>query len=249
MSFTGTIYGPNNAVLTTHTTQRLPLGTRLITPRGIYRYCKAGAVALTAGKLMQESVVVSGHGGNVVVAAAAAAGATSVTITNNTTAITANMYKEGVLWVNDADGEGQICTIKSHPAEATGTGSCVITLIPEDALVTALTTSSEVGLRKHPYDSIIINPTTATGIPVGVTPVAIAASSYGWVQTWGLATVLCNGTLLVGKTVVPGATTAGSVDVCPLNSSDSDGQAPVVGHVSRVNATTEYSLVFLTIAP
>ena len=250
MSFTGTLYGHNNARLLTHTKQRLPLGTRLITPNGnVYRYCKAGAVALIAGQLMQESVVASGHGSDLAVASAAAIEATTVTITNSTTAITADMYKEGSLYVNDVDGEGQICTIKSHPAESTGSGSCVITLEAEDALVVALTVSSQVGLRKHPYDSVIINPTTPTGIPVGVACRAIAASYYGWLQTWGLAAVLCNGTLLLGKTVVPGASTAGSVDVTPLNSSDTDGQAPVVGRVSRVAVSTDYALIFLTIAP
>ena len=246
-----TTLGHINARLSQSSTQKgIPLGTRLELPDSrVFHYTRAGGTNLDIGKLMQQAVVTSGHDVDLAVASAAAIGDTTVTITNSTTAITADMYKEGYLFVNNEAGEGQLCTVKSNPAESTGSGSCIITLEDEDALTVALTTSSKVGLRKNLYDGAIVNPTTPTGVPIGVTPRSVTAYYYFWLQTWGPAAVLTNGTALLGKAVRPGETTAGSVDVFSLNSVDADGQEPVIGWVMTVSATTEYSLVFLTIAP
>lgn len=248
MSFPTTIYGALGDRLVQTETQKLPLGTRLVLPDGrVFRYARAGASDLDIGKLMQECVVSSGHTKDRV-PAVAAIGATQVTITNATTAITAGMYAEGYLFINNEAGEGQICTIKSH-AVAGATDTCVITLEDEDALTVALTASSRVGLRKNLYKDIIVNPISATGVPIGVTPRSITAEWYGWLQTWGPCAVLTNGVLVLGKAIGPGGTTVGSVDVYPLNSVDASGQEPAIGWVMSVGATTEYSLVFLTIAP
>lgn len=247
MSFPNTLYGPVRLAATP--TQTHPLGSRLVFPDGrIFRYAKAGAVALDVAKVCQESVVVTGHDTGLVVAAAAI-GATTVTVTNATTAITKDMYKGGYLFVNSAanPGAGQVCKIESHPAESTGSGTVVITLAQEDALRVALTAASTVGLRKNQFDSVLVAPTAVTGIPVGVSPHAVIASYYFWAQTRGTCAVLTNGTVIRGLTVTPSATTPGAVDVYPLNSVDGGGQAPVIGIVQTVGATTDYSLVFLTI--
>ena len=244
------IFGHHRERLTETAAQKYPLGSRFMLPDGrIFKYCKNGAVALSRGRLVQESVVIAGHGSDLVVQAAAAIGATAISLTNATTAITANEYAEGQLIVNDVDGEGQICTIKSHPAEATGTGTVVMTIEDEDALLVALTTSSEVGLRYNPYKNVLVAPITVTGIVVGCTPLAVTADYYFWAQTWGQAAVLTNGTLIRGLNVVRSGTTAGAVDVNPLNSVDASGQEQIIGNCRAVMATTEYSLIFLTIAP
>lgn len=221
-------------------TQLFPIGAALITDDGVYRYCKNGGVAITIGKLCQMSAAQgSDHDNDLAVAAAAAAGDTSVTITNGaSTAITANMYKDGYLFINDANGEGGLYKIKSHPAAAT-TASCVLTLV--DALEVALTTSSECGLRKNPYDAIVVNPTSPTGAPIGVAQVSsLTASYYGWIKTKGIANVLTNGTLVLGNHCCASLTTAGAVD--PF---DNDGSTNynIVGTVMCVAASTEYSLV------
>lgn len=251
MSFPGTVYGNLNDRLNTTSNQVSPLGTRMILPDGrVFRYAKAGGVALGIGQLMQEAVVTSGHTKDLLVAVKAAIGATSVTVTNATTPITANMYAEGYLFVNNEDGEGQICTIKSHPAESTGTGSCVITLEDEDALTVALTTSSRVGLRKNLYKDVVVSAQAAvTAPPVGVTPCAVADEDYFWLQTWGPAGVLTNGVVVLGKTVYPSVTTNGAVDPYLTNATAAAGLEPVVGWVMSVAASTEYSLIYLTLAP
>ncbi len=245
-----TIEGPVNDRLAESAAQKRPLGTRLELPDGrVFRYTKAGGVALDIGKLMAAAVVTTGHIKDLAVAATAAIGDTSLTITNATTAITEDQYAEGYVFFNTAAGQGQICTIRSHPAETTTSGSCVLRLEDEDALTVALTTSSKCGLRKNIYKDVIVSPNPITGIPVGVTPIAVTEDYYFWLQTWGPAAVLTNGVLVLGQKVATGETTPGSVDVVPVNSNSSDGPEADVGLVINLGATTEYSLVFLTIAP
>ena len=248
MSFTETIVlRPGAEKLSRSTQGGTPLGARAVLGERVFRWAHNASLALSVNRLIQESVVVSGHGDGLAVATTAAIGARAVTLTNSTTAITANQYAGGYLWV---DNEGRAYKIKSHPAESTGSGSIVITLEDDDTLIVALTAgTSTCGLRVNQYEDVIVNPTTPTGVPVGVCLGAITADYYFWLQTWGPCPVLTNGTLLVGLTVTPGATTAGSVDVCPLNSVDASGQQPMVGVVSRFGATTEYSLIDLRIAP
>ena len=250
MSFPLSITGPFDKWLTPNITQRAPLGTRMTFPDGrVFRYAKAGATALDIGKVMQECVVTTGHTKDLV-PAATAIGETVVTLTNATTAVTANMYAEGYLFVNAGPGVGQTCTIKSHPAEATGIGNYCVTLEPEDALQVALVAAtSKIGVRKNLYKDIVVAAIAKTGPPIGVTPSAVTEEYYFWLQTWGPCAVLTNGTVIRALAVGPSGTTAGAVDVYPLNSVDASGQEPAIGWVMSVAATTEYSLVFLTIAP
>lgn len=248
MSFPVTIQGRNGDQFANRATSSIPLGTRMMLPDGReFVHAKAGAVALDPGKLMQEPVVTSGHTKDLAVAVAAAVGDTTVTITNATTAITANMYAQGYLFVNDVTGEGHCYKIKSHPAESTGSGSCVITLEDEDALQVALTISSQVGLRKHECDSVIVAPTTFTGIVVGATVCDVTIGYYCWLQTDGSAAILTNGTAVLGKAVSRSGTTPGAVDVRPVNSNDNDGQEQTIGTVRSVGGSTEYSLIRLAI--
>lgn len=228
-------------------TQLFPLGTALIRDDGIYRYTKNGGVAVTIGKLLQSAAIDTNDDADVAVAATAAVGATSVTITAPTGGVTADQYKDGFLYVNDcgaSTGEGAAYKIKSHPA-ADATASCVITLV--DAIEVALTTSSQVGLVKSLYDGVVVNPTTATGIPVGVVNhSSFTASYYAWIKTKGIVPLLTNGTFVLGFPVTVSNTTAGAGDVF-----DNDGASnnPIVGICMAVGASTEYSLCKIDLDP
>lgn len=248
MSFPGVVWGSEGDQFEHTSDKKRPFGTvlKLVDGRE-FVYAQAGGTALNTGKLMQQAVVTSGHTKDLNPASTAAIGATAVTITNSTTAITANMYAEGYLFTNDAAGEGYLYKIKSHPAESTGSGSCEITLEEGSALRVALTTSSEVGLRKHPCDEVVVAPTTFTGIVVGMAVREVTANYYCWLQTKGPACVLTYGTVIVGKAVTRSATTAGAVDVYPLNSVDASGQQPMLGNVLSVASSAEYSLVDLNV--
>lgn len=244
MGFPVTTTGPLAEIYATSAAQKYPLGQDIVTPDGRrYVYAKNGGVALSVARAVQQSVVVSGHETALAVAADAAVGATSVTLTNATTAITANMYKSGYMFLKD----GQMLLIKSHPAESTGSGSCVFTLVDEDALRVALTTASRAGLRKNRYDGVLVAPTTPTGVVAGVTVAAVSADYYCWLQTKGPANVLTNGTLIRGLGIARSGTTPGAVDVYPLNSVGASGQEQMLGTVMTVGTTAEYSLVDLNI--
>lgn len=218
-------------------TQMTELGARAVSPDGrVFRYVKAGGTALVPGKLQQASAIVANHQ-NIAVAAAAAIGATSVTVTLGATAATANQYSGGVLIVNDATGEGHTYKIKSHPA-AEASASLVVTL--EDAIVVALTTSSEISLIANLYSGVIVNPTTPTASPVGVAIYPVAASEFGWIQTKGIVSCLNDGGTAVGLAVAPSQATAGAVKT-GATTLDS------VGRAYQAATSTEYNAIFIAL--
>jgi len=239
-------------------TQLFPIGTALLTDNGVFRYAKNGAAAVTIGKLLQNAAVLHADFDNDLAMAAASVGDLTVTITNTASAaITKDYFKDGWLNINDCGagtGEGGLYKVKSHPAAAKS-ASCVLTLV--DPIEVALTTASQCGLIKNLYDMVIVSPaTTQTGIPVGVPWVSsFTAAYFGWIKTKGLASVLTNGTIIIGRAVAPGLTVAGSVDTYPITLSAATpdtyvpGDTHVVGIALQIAADTEYSLVKLDLDP
>ena len=245
MSFPMVIQGSEGMQYEHSSAKKHPFGLQMYFLDGRkFEYGQAGAAALAVGRLMQQAVVTSGHTKDLVVAAAVAAGGTTVTFTNTTTAITADMYAEGFMFVNDEAGEGYIYRIKSNLAESTGTGVATIVLEEGSGVRIALTTSSEIGLRKHLCDEVIVAPTTITGVLAGATVRAVDKNYYCWLQVKGAANVLTNGTVVRGEPVTRSVTTAGAVD--PYNE-DGTGNLMPIGHVESVSSSTEYSLIDLDI--
>jgi hypothetical protein len=241
LSFDTTIWGSHGAEKVVSAGKKYSLGTRMVLPDGrSFRYAYNGGVALHAGVVLQ-SMVDDTQFKDMVVPAAVAAGATTLTITNGTTAVVANDFAGGFLSVNDVDGEGHCYKVKSNTAAVSGAAITVV-LDSEDAIKVALTTSSEVILQKNLLNGVIIYPTTPTGVPVGVATVTVPINYYCWVQTWGVASVLSAGTVVIGNNVVP-MTTAGGVGVSVAH------VLPNIGWVMRVAVATEYANIFLIIAP
>lgn len=238
--FTSVPQGFSGNIRTNSSTQEHDLGALVVTNDGrAFRYAKAGATALVAGKVYDGPAQVGNHT-NIAVAAAAAAGATSVTVTLGATAATANQYAGGVLVINDVDGQGFTYTIKSHPA-ADASASLVVTLDPEEPIVTALTTNSEATLVPNQFNGVVIHATTEAGVPVGVANCQITASQFGWIQTRGAVSCLCNATTTLGDSVAASDTTnAGGYEV-------GDGILPVIGYALAAGVATEYNPIFLTI--
>jgi hypothetical protein len=185
------------------------LGTKAVLPDGrAFRYAKAGGTGLEVGKLMQSAAIVPNHQN--CAATVAAIGATTVSLTLGNTALTANYYAGGTLTVNAGTGLGQVFTIKSHPA-ADASAAVVVTLV-DPIRVALASSSSKVSLSTNPYDGVIIFPTTPTGAPVGVTPIAVTAAYYFWIQTHGLAACLMDGTPAMSSVLSPSNGTAGAVE-------------------------------------
>jgi len=209
-----------------------------------FRLAKNGAVALVAGRLLQEALPVADF--NNLAVAAAALGAVQVTVTLGNTALLANQMAGGVLYVNDAGAavttEGYSYDILSHPA-ADASAACVITLSPRTPIHIALTTASQVTLMPNRYSGLLIHASPPTAAVVGVAPTAVPIDEYFYVQTKGRAAVITQGTLVIGDSCVPSATVDGAV--MPSAAFETDG--PVVGIVSSVNVDTEESLIFLTL--
>ncbi len=70
----------------------------------------------------------------------------------------------------------------------------------------------------------------------------IAAASYGWIQTFGEASILTSGVVVVGMGVAPSVLVTGAIDAWSCASSV---QLPIIGQVARVGATTAQSQVFI----
>jgi len=215
-------------------TPQTTVGSRAVSPEGrVFRYAKAGAVALVPGTLLQAPAEATGNEDLAV--AAAAAGATTVTTTTTVT-VTANQYAGGWMVVTVTPGQGYQYKIKSHPAAT----AAAVTLTLEDPIQVALTTSSRVDLVANPYNGVIINPTTATNAPIGVAVYPISIGYFGWIQVGGPAAVLADGTVTVGTSVVASNGTAGAVEAA------TGVQAPV-GIAMEGIASTEYGMIKLSI--
>lgn len=212
------------------------LGTKAFTDDGrVFRYACAGGVSLVPGKLQQSPAQVSNHLG-IAVQAAAAVGATSVSVTLGATAATANQYAGGTMVVTATPGQGYTYKIKSHPAASLST---TLTLTLEDPIVVALTTSSTVSLMANPYNGIIVNPTTATGSPVGVAVTAVTNAQYGWLQVGGAVACLNDTGTTVGLGVAPSAAVAGAVKTMAATLCQ-------VGYAMETGVDTKYNTIFLT---
>jgi hypothetical protein len=175
----------------------------------LYRFGKAGAVALAPGKVAVSEATAANHT-NRAVASAVGVGEYTVTFTLGATAAAADLYKDGYLNVNDAAGEGCMYRIEGHPAVLSG-GSMTVTLA--EPVKVALTTSSEVSLVKQTMDDLIVNPGAVAHNPVGVNNVTVPIDGYGWFQVRGLCSTLSDGIVTKGAGAISSDAVAGAVEI------------------------------------
>lgn len=238
--FTADAQAAPSGIRSNSSTQEAALGTKVVTSSGrAFRYVKVGGTTLVVGTLLDAPATIGNHT-NIAVQAAAAAGATSVSVTLGATAVVVDQYADGVLVINDVTGEGQTFTIASHLANA-GSGTLVVNLTPDEPVVTALTTSSEASLVSNQYNGVVIHASTEAAAPIGVAVTAITNAQFGWIQTRGPVSCLCNATLGIGLSAAASDTTgAGGVEV-------GDGILSPVGYAIAAGVATEYNPIFLTI--
>jgi hypothetical protein len=232
------VNGYSNSSVQSH-----PLGTVGETNDGrIFKYAQAGASDLIAGSLYQSAAPIANHLART--APVVAVGAVSFTFTPGATAGAANLYAEGYLNVDTgtASENGYIYAVSGHAAI---TSSVAFTLNLIDPIQVALSASSTVGLVHNSYKNVIVSATTQTAPTAGVAPCIITATQYGWLQTWGPASVLINGTPGVGISVVPSATTAGAVDVATVAA---EVNTRSIGWTMQVCVSTKNNLINLRIS-
>lgn len=226
----------------TSTTSTHNLGESLRTAdRRTFRYGRNGASGVTKGKLSQAPAPKTNHH-NVAVAVPAASGDQQVTVTLGNTAAVANEYAEGYFALNDNGGEGQVYKVSGHPA-ASGLATLLITLF--DVVATALTTSSEGTLVHNPYN-LAVEAAASTRRPAGVPLIDLAASAYGWYQTFGVAAVLCDTTTTLGAKQKASGSVAGAVtDMTDILGSGAEVEVGTADILAGVD--TEFRAITLTI--
>lgn len=225
---------PGDLTLNT-ATQQARLGQKAEIGNRTYRYVLAGGTSLVPGKLQQAPAENTAF--EDMAPAAASIGAVSVTLTPGATTATANQYAEGFLFVTVTPGQGYMYQISSHAAISSST-AFVANLM--DSIQVALTTSSRLDMVSNPYGNVIVNPTTATSTPVGAAVFIVTNAQYGWIQTGGVTSLLADGTVTVGTSLVASNGTAGAVEAL------AGVQAEVALAVTGI-ATTEYGACKLLI--
>lgn len=180
--------------------QLFPLGTKMVQGERVWRYTKNGATGLNIAAPVQCAAATHADADDDIASGVAGAiGDLSVSLTGTTNlAVAANYYKEGYLLANDAGtGQGQMIKIKSHAAVTNGAETLFYLY---DPLWIATTTATEWGVRKNPYDSVVVTPgTTPTAIIAGIPQIAVTAYYFFWLQTGGPAAGVAQAAITVGS--------------------------------------------------
>jgi len=221
--------------------QEFPLGTKMVNGDRVWRYCVNGGSSLAIAVPVQSAARQHAEADDdVVCGAASAIGALTVEVTSTANlAVAVDYYKEGYLIVNDVVGQGQMRKIKGHPA-LVGTGDSTFTLY--EPLEIALDTTSQLGLRKNPYDSVIATAAVLSGPALGVAQFVVTASEYFWLQSGGPAAVVPQAAIALGTYAVVG-TTAAKADP----SAAATTEIPIGWPMTPGVADTEQCMIFLTI--
>lgn len=232
--------GPGDQFTTTANQQGHPLGSQMMFADGRrYKYARAGAsVALAAARLNQQTLNDANYD-ELVVPTARAIGDKVITLTTGATAVTVDQLKDGYVNVEDDTGEGYLYTVQSNAAAST-TATLSITLY--EPLQVAWTTVTTAGIYVNPYAVTIIHPSPATARLTGVSVCVVAVSAYGWLQTWGPASVLVEGTHVINEGVIDSASADGAV---APTASTAAGEEFYVGIVMEVAVTTEQGIINL----
>jgi hypothetical protein len=228
-----------------------------------------GGVALVAGKVVSSPAQITtafGLSMTVPTATPATAGTFQILVTNGSTVLSANQFQGGYLVTQTGTGAGQQLKIASHAAAANA-ATFLVTL--EDAIQTTLDATTKVSLVYSPYgglsasaagavsSGVIVAPTTASGVPLGVSVYPIAASTaptfssttglqtangtiqYGLIQTHGPVACLIDTTTTVGYPLGPSGNTAGALLVA------TETTVPQIAIAMTTQVSTDYGMVFL----
>mgnify|MGYP003133509054 CR=1 FL=1 len=229
----GATGGSPQGIYEESSTQEYPIGQlREFEDGRCFRYSSFAATAVPAGRLVSPDQSATSLARTTSGVPATAAGEKEFSIT--LASVTANQYAGGIIHfvaTAAANAGGTSYRIKSNSATG-ATTSGKVDFVLYDGLAAALTTSTYYAISSSPYNTVVITDVTHGSVDdfivAGVTMRAMTASYYGWIQTAGIATILCDG-----------ATTAADILTC------SDG---VNGAVQIQDAYTEPIIGFATFA-
>ena len=191
------------------TTKATVLGAYGETPDGrIFRYAlNSTAAALAAGVVVQGQSQASGSSigtyADALTAALAngvgatiATGVTTITLTTGSTAMAANQYQDGYLYVKVGPGSGSFL-IKQHTSGSSANGLSIELYAGDKIDRVAHTTATRYALQRNPFADVIVAPAAATGSPLGVAHTSVPASNYFWLQVGGYAPTQTSGGVVI----------------------------------------------------
>ena len=233
--------GWNQGLHEVSSTPKEAVGTLRITENGRkFRYARAGAAALAAGKLGVAAAINAAHADEAILAAVPI-GTTQLVLTVTAGAvILENELRGGQLQINDAVGEGHAYEISSNSALAIA--GTEITLTLADPIRVALTVASEFTLVHSPWNDVIEDTTLAKACGVPLVPVPIA--NYYWAQTGGLGIGLMDGAIAAGSLLQQSNAVAGAMEIYAAATVTFKPVAEVFG---TAGVDTEYQPIFLHI--
>ncbi len=234
--------GPGDQFNASSDSRNHPLGSVMQFADGRkFKYGRAAATQIATGRLCQQTLN-DAQFLNLAVPTSQLVGDKTVVLTNGTTAITKDQLVDGYVNVSNNLGVGYLYTVQSNSSAANGAALTVTLYETLQVAWTAASTTATV--IPNPYGNVIVHPSPATAMLAGVTPRIIPVSNYGWFQTWGPASVLTEGTVVINERVIDSATADGAV---APTASTAAGEEFYVGVVVVVHATTLHSVVSLRI--
>jgi hypothetical protein len=251
------------------------LGTVGRTPDGrIFKYARNGATALAQGVVVQMKAAANGQQLlNLTPATSigdwnATAGAPGIQVGSATIGVfwtsahSSAEFTDGYMMVETSPGMGTYRVAADGTATTTG-GASTIRLHPDDTITQeVLTTVTKLAFIANPYSSVVVTPTTMTGIVLGVSPVEVLADNYFWLQTTGVARVRYNDLVagVVGHQVIAGVgatagdavggpnTTLVTTGALTTLSQLSYGSRPVLGYmIEGIPGDGDFAKVMLTL--
>src|SRR3990167_7249429 len=235
MGFPNIVHGSEELTLITYTTEKLPLGSKMVVEDGrTYRFAEAGGTTLERDECTQGEAPSANFLDEAV--ATLAAGVTVLTGVGSTTGNgAASLFKNGYIWSSTATNANPLYRIKDNTLITAAATTGTITLYA--ATKAAYAAADTITYIKNPWKDIIVTPNaTATAVVTGVPSVDIALDAFGWVQTSGPALCLIAGTVVLNNPVIL-TSTAGAVGPAASQTTNLTG---IIGNCIAVEATTEH---------
>lgn len=206
----------------TSSEKRLPFGVMFEDEVGrVFRYCRNGAVALTAGFVCQSAAAQSSSWSRSLASAKRSAsdglsGGDTVNISMGSLP-TENQWTDGFVAFGTAAQGPNTGIIAGHDTSAATTDFTMRhRVVRGQNLVDA--GSIRAGVVVSPYNGVVITETDMTRPPVCVAQWSVPVNHYFWGLVRGLGVARCDAqTIVAGDMVMPSNATAGTVEAYALS--------------------------------
>jgi len=158
--------------------------------------------------------------------------------------VTADQFAGGYLHITDDVGEGYTYRIKGNTAtDDPVTGNFRLALY--DKIQVALTATTDHCITGNLYANVETAGTGTDGIACGVTCASLTATEpFGWIQTYGMATVLCDTAGSAGMKAQLSQSVAGAYAPASLDGTASHNY-PIIGTIVTPGDTTGHGAIHL----